>query len=193
MKRLSIAQIAELELARSVAAQKRLAPSVARARRIAARVERQHRLPDGGRLPFGEVSTTLAVATLELSGLAGSSRSIPAENGVYAVLCGHGARRHCALGARVRPTDALVARRQALAFAALVFGETPVDLVVVALPQSATEYILLVFQRDLLDAGEPDVGRDTRDRFFAMTGLAAIGLSDSLLLAQLPSASTLGR
>ncbi len=173
----------------------RLAQAVTQAQQIGRDVELRHRLPDGRRLFVAEVTATLGVATLEtLDPVSWSGRSIPASNGIYVSLCGRGARKHCAVeprGARAR--DALVARRQALEFAQRTLLETQVDVVVVALPQTPTWHLLLLFERDLLDSTEMGtdphtVDRLTRDRLYAPAGLLAFSATeDSLALLKLSS------
>ena len=106
-------------------------------------------------------------------------RSVPAANGVYFRICGPDLRP-CNLR-----RGALRARKQALDLALRTFRETQADLVVVALPQSATRHTLLVFERDVIAAGG-DADALTRDRLYAMGGLLNVGTADSLLLIKLP-------
>jgi len=172
----------------------RLAQAVAHAQQIRRDVELRHRLPDGRRLHVAEVTTMLGVATLEtLDPASWSGRSIPTGNGIYVSLCGRGARRHCAIGAGgARAGDALVARTQALEFARRTLLETQVDLVVVALPQTPTRHVLLLFEGDLLNAAEtgtdPEtVDQLTRGRLYTPAGLIAFSATeDSLALLKLP-------
>ena len=86
--------------------------------------------------------------------------------------------------------DALVARRQAVELARRTLAETPLDLVVVALPQRSTR-LLLVFERGRLDLADQGidaslVDRLTRDRLYATAGLIAFSdTEDSLALVKL--------
>ena len=171
--------------------QERLAPAVAETKRIAREVELRHRLPDGRRLAVTEVTTMLGVATLEtFDPTDWSGRSLETDNGIYLSLCGRAARRHCAITGGGGAGDALVARRQAVELARRTLLETPLDLVVVALPQAATR-LLLVFERaqlDLTDHGTEAsaVDRLTRDRLYATAGLIAFSeTEDSLALVKL--------
>jgi len=173
----------------------RLAHAVAHARQVAREVELRHRLPDGRRLVVSEVTTMRGVATLEiLNPTNGSTTSIPTANGVYIALCGHGARKQCAIAdGGARAGDALVARRQALELARRLLVETRLDLVAVGLPQTPTRQLLLLFERDLLDSTETgtDAGtidRLSRGRLYAQAGLIAFSATkDSLALLKLPS------
>ena len=173
----------------------RLAQAVAQSQQIARDVELRHRLPDGRRLHVAEVTATRGVATLEtLDPASWSGRSIPAGNGIYVSLCGRGARRHCAIGAGgARAGDALVARRQALEFARRTLLETQVDLVVVALPQTPTRHVLLLFEGDLLNAAETGTDPETvhhltRGRLYTPAGLIAFSATeDSLAFLKLPT------
>lgn len=174
--------------------EERLAPAVTHTREIAHDVELRYRLPGGRRLFVAEVTTTVVVATLEILDTTGlSGRSIPAGNGVYVSLCGRGARRHCAItGGGARASDALVVRRQALELARRTLLETQVDLVVVALAQTPTRHLLLLFERGLLDTTESGmdartVDRLTRGRIYAPAGIVAFSAAeDSLALTKLP-------
>ena len=128
------------------------------ARRIARAAQNEHGPA------ISAVTTTSGVAALELFNPAtGWSHSVPAGNGIHFTLCGRVLRR-CAL-------PALAARRQALALARRTLRETSVTLVVVALPQTATRHLQLVFERDLLDTTETSAERLTRARLYAMAGL----------------------
>lgn len=139
---------------------------------IAREVERTHPLAVNG------VTTTAGVATLELFDPASETwRSVPAGNGIHFTLCGSVLRR-CALPARA-------ARAQALALARRTLLETSVSLVVVALPQTATRHVQIVFERDLLDSPEVSADRSTGERLYAMAGLVTAGTGDSLLLVKL--------
>ena len=172
----------------------RLAPAVAQTQGIAREVELRHRLPDGRRLAVAEVTTMLGVATLEtLDPVGWSGRSIETDNGVYVSLCGRAARRHCAITDGGGIDDAPVARRQAVALARQTLLETELDLVVVALPQSPTRNLMLVFERGLFDPAENGtdarlVDRLTRDRLYATAGLVAFSdVEESLALVKLRS------
>ena len=162
-----------LALAGSAAgAEPSAAPAVEQARQIARDVQRELGLPVTG------VTTTTGVATLELLDLETSSgRSVPAGNGIHFTLCQRTVR-WCALPARR-------ARLQALALARRTLLETSVSLVVVALRQSPTRHLQLVFERDVLDL--PDVSDDqiTRERLYAMGWLVTAGREDSLVLLRL--------
>ena len=169
----------------------RLAPAVAQTKRIAREVELRHRLPGGGRLAIVEVTTMLGVATLETFDPGDwSGRSIETDNGVYVSLCGGAPRRHCTISQQGDAGDAVVARRQAVELARRTLAETPLDLVVVALPQRSTR-LLLVFERGRLDLSDQDtnpsvVDRLTRDRLYATAGLIAFSdTEDSLALVKL--------
>jgi len=139
-----------------------------------------------GAIPVSRASTTAGVATLELvDPVTWSGRSVPAHNGVHYGLCDRGPLRPCNLG-----RGALAARRQAVELARAAFRDTAVDLVVVALPQSRTRHVLLVFERDLL--GEDlDPLAATAQRVYAMGGLVPHSeTEDSLVLVRLrPSAA----
>ena len=136
-------------------------------------------------LPVSPATTTAGVSTLELVDPATwTGRTVPAGNGVHFRICG-ALLRPCAL-----KRGALRARTQALELARRTLRATEADLVVVALPQSATRHVLLVFERDVVDAAG-DADTLTRDRLYAMGGLLNVGTADSLLLVKLP-ASTLG-
>ena len=149
-----------------------LAGAVDEARRIARETQRTHG-PD-----ITAVTTTSGVAALELFNPAtGWSHSVPAGNGIHFTLCGRVLRR-CAL-------PALAARRQALALARRTLRETSVSVVVVALPQTATRHLQLVFERDLLNTTETSAERLTRARLYAMAGLVAAGTEDSLVLVRI--------
>jgi hypothetical protein len=147
-------------------------PAVEQARTIAREVEARFGLPVTG------VTTTSGVATLELFDPAARTvRSVPAANGIHFTLCTKvpGA---CALPARA-------ARAQALALARRTLRETSVGLVVVALPQSATRHLQLVFERDVFDTPALTADRLTRDRLYAMAGLVTGSEEDSLVLVKL--------
>lgn len=147
------------------------------ARRIARDAQREHGPA------ISAVTTTSAVAALELFNPAtGSSRSVPAGNGIHFTLCGRVFRR-CAL-------PALAARRQALALARRTLRRTSVSLVVVALPQMATRHVQLVFERDLLHTTETSAERLTRARLYAMAGLVNAGGEDSLVLVRIYSSGS---
>jgi len=132
--------------------------------------------------PVSASSTTAGVATLELiDPLTWSGRSVPAGNGTYFRLCDRGSLRPCAIGA-----GAVQARRQAFELALSTLRTTSTDLVVVALPQSATRSVLLVFERDLLAATELDPLRETAARLYLMGGLVCLSeTEDSLILFRL--------
>jgi hypothetical protein len=142
-----------------------------RARAIAGEVQSKHGLPVSG------VTTTAGVATLELFDPAtGTVRSVPAADGIHLTLCGKAPRR-CALPARK-------ARAEALELARRTLLETGAGLVVVALPQTATHHLQLVFERDVLDQPEAPVERVTGERLYLMAGLLTSGGQDSLLLVR---------
>ena len=132
--------------------------------------------------PVSPGSTTAGVATLELiDPVSWSGRSVPAGNGSFFRLCDHGSLAPCAIRA-----GAEQARRQALELALSTLRTTNVDLVVVALPQSATRSVLLVFERDLLDRTELDPLRETGTRLYLMGGLVCLSeREDSLILVRL--------
>ncbi|MDQ3066284.1 MAG: hypothetical protein M3R12_03890 [Actinomycetota bacterium] len=137
-------------------------------------------------LPVSPASSTAAVSTLELIDPATwAGHTVSGANGVYFRLCGPDLRP-CSL-----QRGALRARTQGLALAVRTFRETDANLVIVALPQSATNHALLVFERDVLEA-TGDADTLTGDRLYAMGGLFTIGVEDSLFLVRLP-VSTLGR
>jgi hypothetical protein len=145
---------------------------VDRARQIALEVEHGHGLPVRG------VTTTAGVATLELYDPGtGTVRSISAANGVHYTLCA-GALRRCALPARAAHAAAYELARRTLI-------ETTVDLVVVALPQTATHHLQLVFERDLLVVPQVGAEQATRDRLYLMAWLATFGAEDRLLLVRI--------
>jgi hypothetical protein len=131
--------------------------------------------------PVSEQSSTSGVATLELvDPVAWTGRSVPAAGGVYFRLCDRGAFRPCALG-----HGAAAARRQAFELALTTLRATETDLVVVALPQSATRSALLVFERDVLSNGA-DPLRATADRLYLMGGLVPHSpTEDRLVLVRL--------
>jgi hypothetical protein len=132
--------------------------------------------------PVSASSTTAGVATLELiDPLTWSGRSVPTGNGTYFSLCDRGSLRPCAIGA-----GAVQARRQAFELALSTLRTTSTDLVVVALPQSATRSVLLVFERDLLAGSELDPLRETETRLYLMGGLVCLTeTEDSLILVRL--------
>ena len=119
------------------------------------------------RIPVSSASTTAAVATLELADpQEGTSRSVDADGGVYFRLCDRGSFRPCNVA-----RGAWVARRQAHALARATFAHTEARLVVIGLPQTPTRYVLLVFERDVLDADDPLAA--TATRLYGMVGLVA--------------------
>jgi hypothetical protein len=132
-------------------------------------------------IPVSPASTTAGVATLELiDPVAWTGRSVPTGNGVHFTLCSRGSLRPCALG-----RGAVAARRQAFELALATLRETTADLVVVALPQSATRHAQLVFERDVLEA-ELDPLAATAERIYAMGGLIPYSYTeDSLVLVRL--------
>ncbi len=138
-----------------------------------------------GAIPVSEPSSTAAVTTLELSSATWTGRSVSAANGVYYQLCARGPLRRCAIGG-----GAPAARLEAFALAARAFQNQTTDLVVVALPQSPTLQLLLVFERDVL--AEPDAGSATSGRLYAVASLVTVGVEDSLILFRLPWSSTPG-
>ena len=141
------------------------------ARQIAREVERGHELPVSG------VTTTSGVATLELFDPGTRTiRSVTTANGIHYTLCARVLRR-CALPAHA-------ARAEALELARRTFFETTADLVVVALPQTPTHHLQLVFERDVLDAPEQGAEEATRHRLYLMAGVVTIGAEDSLLLVR---------
>ena len=141
------------------------------ARQIAREVQRGHGLPVSG------VTTTSGVATLELFDPGtGTVRTVPATNGIHYTLCAKVLRR-CAFPARA-------GRAQALELARRTLLETTADLVVVALPQTPTHHLQLVFERDVLDAPEQGAEEATRHRLYLMAGVVTFGAEDSLLLVR---------
>ena len=141
------------------------------AQQIAHEIQRGHGLPVSG------VTTTSGVATLELFDPGTRTvRSVPAANGIHYTLCAKVLRR-CAFPARA-------ARAQALELARRTLLETTADLVVVALPQTPTHHLQLVFERDLLDSPEQAAEEATRLRLYLMAGVVTIGAEDSLLLVR---------
>jgi hypothetical protein len=142
------------------------------ARQIAREVERGHGLAVRG------VTTTSGVATLELFDPGTHTvRSVSTANGVHYTLCAKVLRR-CALPARAARAAALELARRTL------FGTTA-DLVVVALPQTPTHHVQLVFERDVLDSPEQGAEEATRNRLYLMAGVVTIGAEDSVLLVRL--------
>ena len=155
----------------SATAESPVTGAIDEARRIARDAQREH-----GPV-VSAVTTTSAVAALELFNPAtGWSRSVPAGNGIHFTLCGR-IYRSCGL-------PALAARSQALALARRTLRETSVSVVVVALPQTATRHLQLVFERDLLHTTETSAERITRARLYAMAGLVNAGAEDSLVLVR---------
>lgn len=141
------------------------------ARQIAREIER------GQGLPVSGVTTTAGVATLELFDPGPRTvRSVAAANGVHYTLCTTVLRR-CALPARA-------ARAQALELARRTLLETTADLVVVALPQTPTHHVQLVFERDVLEAPEQTAEQATRGRLYLMAGVLTVGAEDRLLLVR---------
>ena len=132
-------------------------------------------------IPVSPASTTAGVATLELiDPVALTGRSVPTGNGVHFTLCDRGSLRPCALG-----RGAVAARRQAYELALATLRETTADVVVVALPQSATRHAQLVFERDVLEAGLDPLAA-TAERIYAMGGLIPYSYAeDSLVLVRL--------
>lgn len=161
-----------LALAGSAAgAEPSAASAIEQARQIARDVQRELGLPVTG------VTTTAGVATLELlDPEMRSGRSVPAGSGIHFTLC-HRAMRSCALPARR-------ARLQALALAHRTLLETSVSLVVVALPQSPTRHLQLVFERDVLELPDASGDQLTRERLYAMGWLVTAGREDSLVLVR---------
>ena len=171
MRRASLLALALVLSTGGVAAAAESPAALDRATAIAREVERGHGLPVSG------VTTTAGVATLELFDPAtGTVRSVPTADGIHLTLCGK-APRHCALPARK-------ARAEALELARRILLETGADLVVVALPQTATHHLQLVFERDVLDQPETPVERVTGERLYLMAGLLTSGGQDSLLLVR---------
>jgi len=132
-------------------------------------------------IPVSPASTTAGVATLELiDPVAWTGRSVPTGNGVHFTLCDRGSLRPCALG-----RGAVAARRQAYELALATLRETTADVVVVALPQSPRRHALLVFERDVLDAGLDPLDA-TAERVYAMGALVRYSdADDSLVLVRL--------
>ena len=152
-------------------------PAVEQARKIAREVERQRGLP------VSAVTTTSGVATLELfDPVAGTGRSVLTGNGIHFTLCGD------ALGRCRLPASA--ARTQALALARRTLREISISLVIVALPQSPTRHLQLVFEPDILESHGQTTERLTQERLYAMAGLITTGVEDSLVLVKLATGGT---
>lgn len=132
--------------------------------------------------PVSAASTTAGVATLELiDPITWSGRSVPAGNGTFFRLCDRGPVEPCAIRA-----GAEQARRQAFELALSTLRATTADVVVIALPQSATRSVLLVFERDLLAATQLDPLRESAARLYLMGGLVCLSeTEDSLILVRL--------
>jgi hypothetical protein len=122
--------------------------TVARARQVARAVDARY-----AGLRITEASSTAVIESLRLFDDPLNPRLVPASNGIYFSVCPNRAR--CPYPARraARRPGALAPRRVALDLAVHTFLETSADLVVVSLPTTA--FIVLVFERTLLDA--PDV------------------------------------
>jgi hypothetical protein len=115
------------------------------------------------------VTTTAGVGALQLvDPRASTMRTVATADGVHVTLC-HGSLRPCRLPARR-------ARAQARELARRAFAETQAELVVVALPQSSTRHLQLVFERSQTDE---------RDPLYAMAGLVTPGDEDILVLVRL--------
>jgi hypothetical protein len=122
--------------------------AVTRARAIRAELNARYRLLPGRRLVVTEATTTGVVETLTLVTDWLDPRVVRAENGIYFAICSLRAR--CPYPPRSTAWRALafLPRRQALELALRAFVETPVSLVVVALP--TREPVWVVFERDFL-------------------------------------------
>jgi hypothetical protein len=115
------------------------------------------------------VTTMAGVGALQLvDPQASTVRTVSTKGGVHVTLC-RGSLRPCRLPAR-----AARARARSLALRAL--AETQATLVVVALPQSPTRHLQLVFERARPDESDP---------LYAMAGLVTPEDEDILVLVRL--------
>jgi hypothetical protein len=120
-------------------------------------------------VPIAAVTSLAGVGALQLVDPdASTARTVSTNGGVHVTLC-RGSLRPCRLPARS-------ARAQARAIARRAFAETQAALVVVALPQSPTRHLQLVFERARLDE---------RDPLYAMAGLVTPEDEDILVLVRL--------
>jgi hypothetical protein len=127
-----------------VAAPERSTDALPRARQIAHDVDARY--PG---LRVNETSSTEVIDSLTLFDDAVDPHVVPAGNGIYYGVCPNAAS--CPFpGRAARPVTALAPRRVALELALRTFTETSANLVVVCLP--TRRFILLVFERDVLDA-----------------------------------------
>jgi hypothetical protein len=165
-RRILATALASLALAAPVAAAATDPPSADTLRRVelvARESERRHGIP------VGAVTTTAGVATLELvDPLTLAVRTVSTANGVHVTLCRRSLQR-CRLPARA-------ARAQARFIARRAFETTAAKLVVVALPQSPTRHLQLVFERGRMS--EPEC-------VYGMAGLLTPGGEDSVVLVRL--------
>jgi hypothetical protein len=122
--------------------------ALTRARAIRAELSARYRVMPGRKLVVTEATTTGVVETLTLVTDWLEPRVVRADNGIYFAICSLRAR--CPYPARSKAwrTLAFLPRRQALELALRTFLETPVSLVVVALP--TREPVWVVFERDFL-------------------------------------------
>jgi hypothetical protein len=137
--------------ANSSATELAVAPeALTEARAIRAEVDARYRFLPGRKLAVTEATTTGVVETFTLvTDWLELPRAVPADNGIYFAICSLRAR--CPYPARsgAWPALAFLPRRQALELAVRTLLETPVSLVVVALPTA--EPVWVVFERaDLL-------------------------------------------
>ena len=145
--------------------------ALTRARAIRAELTARYRALSGRRLVVTEATTTGVVPTLTLLTDWLEPRVVPAVDGIYYATCS--ARARCPYPARSAwPALAFLPRRLAVELALRTFAETPVALVVVALPTA--EPVWVVFERNDLVGEEaldglllPDVvDRLTRPHLF---------------------------
>jgi hypothetical protein len=122
------------------------------ARAIRAEVHARYRFLPGRKLAVTEATTTGVVETFTLvTDWLELPRAVPADNGIYFAICSLRARCPYPARSAAWPALAFLPRRQALELALRTLLETPVSLVVVALPTA--EPVWVVFERDDLLAG----------------------------------------
>ncbi|HET8652553.1 MAG TPA: hypothetical protein VFM13_08285 [Gaiellaceae bacterium] len=125
-----------------------LAPeALTRARAIRAETNARYRLMPGRKLVVTEATSTGVVDSLTLvTDWIELPRVVPTDNGIYFAICSARARCPYPVRSAAWRVATLLPRRQALELALRTFLETPVSLVVVALPTA--EPVWVVFERD---------------------------------------------
>lgn len=146
--------------------------ALVRAKAIRNEVNARYRRLPGRKLAVTEVTTMGIVESVSLLGdPLEPARAVPADNGLYFVLCSVRAKCPHPPRSAAWPAAAFRSRRQALELAVRAFSQTTVDLVVVALPTWSPTWV--VFERDDLS---PEIGAPLRDQLTADPRFADAGL-----------------